>query len=64
MGLLGPHCQLPQILWEPFAAAMSQSIMLPASVALLGLSAALFMVGLANSAARPPIRQCAPSDFP
>ncbi|GJN94949.1 MFS transporter [Mycobacterium marinum] len=56
--------QLPQILREPFAAAMSQSIMLPALVALLGLSAALFMVGFANSAARQPLRQRAPSDIP
>ncbi|GJO22141.1 hypothetical protein NJB1507_20650 [Mycobacterium marinum] len=63
MGLLGPHCQL-QHLREPFAAAMSQSIMLPALVALLGLSAALFMVGFANSAARQPLRQRAPSDIP
>ncbi|GBG40364.1 MFS transporter [Mycobacterium montefiorense] len=37
--------QLPDSLREPFSAAMSQSMLLPAFVALLGLVAALFMVG-------------------
>jgi EmrB/QacA subfamily drug resistance transporter len=37
--------QLPQFLREPFAAAMSQSVLLPAFIALLGVVAALFLVG-------------------
>jgi EmrB/QacA subfamily drug resistance transporter len=41
--------QLPQFLREPFAAAMSQSMLLPAFVSLFGVAAALFMVGFAAS---------------
>ncbi|ORB18241.1 MFS transporter [Mycobacterium noviomagense] len=37
--------QLPAFLREPFAAAMSQSMLLPAFIALFGVGAALFMVG-------------------
>jgi hypothetical protein len=53
---LGPHggkgaaLQLPEFLREPFAAAMSQSMLLPAFIALFGVAAALFMVGFAGSA--------------
>ena len=36
---------LPAFLHEPFGAAMSQSVLLPAAVALLGLLAAVFLVG-------------------
>jgi hypothetical protein len=36
---------LPAFLHAPFAAAMSQSILLPAFVALIGVVAAIFMVG-------------------
>jgi len=36
---------LPAFLHEPFATAMSQSILLPAFVALLGVVAAIFLVG-------------------
>ncbi len=50
--------QLPGFLHEPFAAAMSQSLLLPAFVALFGVVAALFLLGFAPaargaSAARP-----------
>ena len=37
--------QLPEFLREPFAAAMSQSVLLPAFIALFGIIAALFLVG-------------------
>ncbi len=37
--------QLPGFLREPFAAAMSQSVLLPAFIALFGIIAALFLVG-------------------
>lgn len=43
--------QLPEFLRDPFAAAMSQSVLLPAFVALFGIVAALFLVGFAPSAA-------------
>ena len=36
---------LPPFLHEPFAAAMSQSILLPAFVALFGVVAAIFLIG-------------------
>lgn len=41
--------QLPAFLREPFAAAMSQSTLLPAFIALFGVVAALFMVDIATS---------------
>jgi hypothetical protein len=37
--------QLPGFLREPFAAAMSQSMLLPGFIALFGIAAALFMIG-------------------
>lgn len=43
--------QLPEFLREPFAAAMSQSMLLPAFIALFGVGAALFMVGFTASPA-------------
>lgn len=46
----GTALQLPEFLREPFAAAMSQSMLLPAFVSLFGVGAALFMVGFINSA--------------
>jgi hypothetical protein len=49
-GPQGAALQLPKFLREPFAAAMSQSMLLPAFVALFGVVAALFMVGFAGSA--------------
>ena len=47
----GAALQLPEFLREPFAAAMSQSMLLPAFIALFGVAAALFMVGFAGGAA-------------
>jgi hypothetical protein len=41
---------LPEFLREPFSAAMSQSILLPAFIALFGVIAALFLVGFTGSA--------------
>ena len=38
---------LPPFLHDPFAAAMSQSMLLPAFVALVGVAAAIFFVGVA-----------------
>lgn len=49
----GAALQLPEFLHEPFAAAMSESTLLPAFVALFGIAAALFMVGFAGSSTRP-----------
>ncbi len=46
----GAALQLPEFLREPFAAAMSQSMLLPAFIALFGVVAALFMVGFIGSA--------------
>ena len=42
--------QLPEFLREPFSVAMSQSMLLPAFIALFGIAAALFMLGFAGSA--------------
>lgn len=46
----GVTLQLPDFLREPFSAAMSQSMLLPAFIALFGIVAALFLVGIAGSA--------------
>jgi EmrB/QacA subfamily drug resistance transporter len=46
----GTVLQLPEFVREPFAAAMSQSMLLPAFIALFGVAAALFMVGFTASA--------------
>ena len=45
----GSVTQLPGFLHAPFAAAMSQAMLLPAFVALLGVVAALFLLGFANA---------------
>jgi EmrB/QacA subfamily drug resistance transporter len=45
----GAVIRLPTFLHEPFAAAMSQSLLLPAFVALAGVVAALFLLGFRNS---------------
>ncbi|MEE9244307.1 MAG: MFS transporter, partial [Mycobacterium sp.] len=45
----GSVTQLPVFLRGPFAAAMSQAMLLPAFVALFGVVAALLMLGFANS---------------
>ena len=52
----GVVVELPDVLKEPFAAALSQSLLLPAFVALLGVVAALFLRGGA------PVRRSAPPD--
>ncbi len=46
----GSVTQLPGFLHEPFAAAMSQSLLLPAFIALFGVVAALFLLGFARPA--------------
>jgi EmrB/QacA subfamily drug resistance transporter len=48
----GAVTQLPPFLHQPFSDAMSQSMLLPAFVALFGVVAALFLIG-ANTDARP-----------
>ena len=47
----GATLQLPPFLREPFSAALSQSMLLPAFVALFGVIAAMFMVGMVHTAA-------------
>jgi EmrB/QacA subfamily drug resistance transporter len=49
----GSVTQLPAFLHEPFAAAMSQSLLLPAFVALFGVVAAMFLLGFATPAPTP-----------
>jgi EmrB/QacA subfamily drug resistance transporter len=48
-GANGAALQMPEFLREPFAAAMSQSMLLPAFIALFGVGAALFMIGFPGS---------------
>lgn len=56
--------QLPEFLHEPFSAAMSESTLLPAFVALFGVAAALFLVGIVIPPARRRSRQIDhPDDF-
>ena len=45
----GSVTELPDFLQVPFAAAMSQAMLLPAFIALFGVIAALFMLGFVNS---------------
>ena len=45
----GNALELPEFLREPFSAAMSQSMLLPAFIALFGVAAALFMIGFTDS---------------
>jgi EmrB/QacA subfamily drug resistance transporter len=45
----GTALQMPEFLREPFSAAMSQSMLLPAFIALFGVAAALFMIGFTGS---------------
>ena len=54
----GAVTQLPRFLHEPFSAAMSQSMLLPAFVALFGVVAAVFLVGARSPA---PERRTAPA---
>jgi EmrB/QacA subfamily drug resistance transporter len=44
-GSTGGGLQLPEFVREPFSAAMAQSVLLPAFIALFGIVAALFLVG-------------------
>ena len=44
----GSVTRLPSFLHEPFAAAMSQSLLLPAFIALFGVVGALFLLGFAR----------------
>ena len=56
-GAAGPEGsvrQLPGFLHEPFSAALSQSMLLPAFVSLFGVLAALFLVGFGSSSAPKP----------
>ncbi len=46
----GSVTQLPGFLHAPFASAMSQSLLLPAFIALFGVVAALFLLGFASPA--------------
>ncbi|MEO8815391.1 MAG: MFS transporter [Mycobacterium sp.] len=50
----GPILQLPEFLHELFALAMSESTLLPAFIALLGVAAALFMAGFVVTSVRQP----------
>ncbi len=52
----GSVTQLPAFLHEPFASAMSQSLLLPAFIALFGVVAAMFLLGFASPAAPKPQR--------
>src|ERR1700752_3101444 len=46
----GSVTRLPSFLHEPFAAAMSQTLLLPAFIALFGVVAAMFLLGFARPA--------------
>ena len=52
----GSVTELPPFLHEPFASAMSQSLLLPAFIALFGVVAAMFLLGFASPAAPRPQR--------
>jgi EmrB/QacA subfamily drug resistance transporter len=58
----GMALQMPAFLREPFAAAMSQSMLLPAFIALFGIGAALFLIG-GSATARAPAADEAGSDI-
>ncbi|WP_197376546.1 MFS transporter [Mycolicibacterium baixiangningiae] len=60
----GAVSALPEFLHEPFAAAMSQSLLLPAFVALIGVVAAIFLRGFGEPAAAPaaPVVRAEPED--
>ncbi len=50
----GSAAELPEFLHAPFAAAMSQSMLLPAFIALFGVVGALFLVGFGTAPASVP----------
>ena len=58
----GSVTRLPGFLHAPFAAAMSQAMLLPAFTALLGVVAALFLLGFANAPLTAPRTADAPHD--
>ncbi|WKG02022.1 MFS transporter [Mycolicibacterium sp. HK-90] len=51
----GSAAELPEFLHAPFAAAMSQSMLLPAFIALFGVVGALFLVGFGTAPAAAPV---------
>jgi hypothetical protein len=57
----GSVTELPDFLHAPFASAMSQSLLLPAFVALFGVVAAMFLLGFASPAA-PALQRPDPTD--
>jgi EmrB/QacA subfamily drug resistance transporter len=57
----GTGLELPAFVREPFSAAMSQSVLLPAFIALFGIVAAIFLVGSTPALARKS-RAAAPVD--
>ena len=56
----GAVTRLPGFLHEPFSFALSQSLLLPAFIALLGVVAALFLRGFAEPAPRPARAEAVP----
>ena len=64
----GAVVELPGFLHEPFAGAMSQSMLLPAFIALFGVGAALFLVGstgppIAGRTERIDVLRTGPEDY-
>ena len=59
----GSVTQLPGFLHEPFAAAMSQSLLLPAFIALFGVVAAMFLLGYARPARAADVDVAEPDDY-
>jgi EmrB/QacA subfamily drug resistance transporter len=59
----GSVTELPGFLHEPFASAMSQSLLLPAFIALFGVVAAMFLLGFASPAAPGPQRSEPADDY-
>ena len=59
----GSVTELPGFLHEPFASAMSQSLLLPAFIALFGVVAAMFLLGFAKPAAPKPQRPEPADDY-
>lgn len=58
----GSAAELPEFLHAPFAAAMSQSMLLPAFVALFGVVAAMFLLGFSSGAQPEPEPYLDPRD--
>ena len=60
----GGGLEMPEFLHQPFAAAMSQSMLLPAFVALFGIGAALFLAGSSGSSPADAAPSAAGTDSP